>query len=124
MKCATTTQLYVLNERLYKYILPVKPSFPEDYAGPLVDQYLSLKYYELENKKKNGTTKSTTSTTEASTSDYNPLHSLLTNEVKRKVWNQTEISAQQTSIYTNKEFWKTQIIKITYQERIAHENCH
>ncbi|XP_075238303.1 uncharacterized protein LOC142334274 [Lycorma delicatula] len=89
VKCASTAQLYVLNERLYKYILPVKPSFPEDYAGPLVDQYLTLKYYELEAKKKNATTKSsttTTTTTEASlNNDYNPLHSLLTNEVKRKV---------------------------------------
>jgi hypothetical protein len=42
----------VLNERLYKYILPVAPSFPEDFSGPLVDQYLALKFKELENKKK------------------------------------------------------------------------
>jgi hypothetical protein len=41
----------VLNERLYKYILPVAPSFPEDFSGPLVDQYLTLKFKELENKK-------------------------------------------------------------------------
>jgi hypothetical protein len=42
----------VLNERLYKYILPVAPSFPEDFSGPIVDQYLALKFKELENKKK------------------------------------------------------------------------
>lgn len=89
VKCSSTAQLYVLNERLYKYILPVKPSFPEDYAGPLVDEYLALKYYEIENKRKNGTksTPTTTTTTTEATSDseYNPLQSLLTNEVKRKV---------------------------------------
>ncbi|XP_069695220.1 uncharacterized protein [Periplaneta americana] len=51
VKCSSTPQLYVLNERLYKYILPVAPSFPEDFAGPLVDQYLTLKFNELENKK-------------------------------------------------------------------------
>lgn len=39
VKCATTPQLYVLNERLYKYILPLSPKFPEDYSGPLVDRY-------------------------------------------------------------------------------------
>lgn len=38
VKCSTTTQLYVLNERLYKYILPYSPKFPEDYSGPLVDK--------------------------------------------------------------------------------------
>ena len=38
VKCATTAQLYVLNERLYKYILPFTPKFPEDYDGPLVDK--------------------------------------------------------------------------------------
>jgi hypothetical protein len=42
----------VLNERLYKYILPVVPSFPEDFSGPIVDRYLALKFRELENKKK------------------------------------------------------------------------
>lgn len=42
----------MLNERLYKYILPVAPSFPEDFSGPIVDQYLTLKFRELENKKK------------------------------------------------------------------------
>ncbi|KAG8261389.1 hypothetical protein J6590_074243 [Homalodisca vitripennis] len=56
VKCASTAQLYVLNERLYKYILPVKPSFPEDYAGPLVDEYLTRKFQELEAKKRNSTT--------------------------------------------------------------------
>lgn len=50
VKCASTTQLYVLNERLYKYILPHKPSFPEDYSGPLVDHYLNLKFKEIEEK--------------------------------------------------------------------------
>ena len=53
VRCSSTPQLYVLNERLYKYILPVAPSFPEDFSGPIVDQYLALKFRELENKKKN-----------------------------------------------------------------------
>ncbi|CAH0723786.1 unnamed protein product, partial [Brenthis ino] len=57
VRCASTTQLYVLNESLYKYILPHSPKFPEDYSGPLVDKYLSLKFKEMEeqfkkNKKK------------------------------------------------------------------------
>lgn len=38
VKCSNTPQLYVLNERLYKYILPFTPKFPEDYSGPLVDK--------------------------------------------------------------------------------------
>lgn len=38
VKCANTAQQYVLNERLYKYILPFTPKFPEDYSGPLVDK--------------------------------------------------------------------------------------
>lgn len=46
VKCSTTAQLYVLNERLYKYILPLSPKFPEDYSGPLVDKYV-LEYYLL-----------------------------------------------------------------------------
>lgn len=50
MKCDTTAQLYVLNERLYKYILPFTPKFPEDYSGPLVDKYLALKFKEMEEK--------------------------------------------------------------------------
>lgn len=49
VKCDTTAQLYVLNERLYKYIIPSKPSFPEDYEGPLVDRYLEDKFRETEN---------------------------------------------------------------------------
>ncbi|XP_077288017.1 uncharacterized protein LOC143912600 [Arctopsyche grandis] len=52
VKCSTTTQLYVLNERLYKYILPYSPKFPEDYSGPLVDKYLAIKYKEMEEKMK------------------------------------------------------------------------
>lgn len=40
-----------MNERLYKYIIPSKPSFPEDYEGPLVDRYLEDKFREAENKK-------------------------------------------------------------------------
>ncbi|KAK7867617.1 hypothetical protein R5R35_014812 [Gryllus longicercus] len=52
VRCASTPQLYVLNERLYKYILPVMPSFPEDFTGPLVDQYLTLKFREQEQKSK------------------------------------------------------------------------
>ncbi|XP_014241448.1 uncharacterized protein LOC106662139 [Cimex lectularius] len=55
VKCESTTQLYVLNERLYKYILPHKPKFPEDYSGPLVDHYLSLKFDEIEEKNRNKT---------------------------------------------------------------------
>ncbi|KAL1123074.1 hypothetical protein AAG570_002162 [Ranatra chinensis] len=51
VKCSSTAQLYVLNERLYKYILPQKPSFPEDFAGPLVDRYLTLKFQEIERNK-------------------------------------------------------------------------
>ncbi|RZB45747.1 uncharacterized protein BDFB_006702 [Asbolus verrucosus] len=53
VKCSTTPQLYVLNERLYKYILPLAPKFPEDYSGPLVDRYLALKFKEMEEKMKN-----------------------------------------------------------------------
>lgn len=41
----------MLNERLYKYIIPSKPSFPEDYEGPLVDKYLEDKFKETEQKK-------------------------------------------------------------------------
>lgn len=48
VRCASTTQLYVLNESLYKYILPHSPKFPEDYSGPLVDKYLTLKFKEME----------------------------------------------------------------------------
>ncbi|ODM89727.1 hypothetical protein Ocin01_16956 [Orchesella cincta] len=33
-------QLYVLNERLYRYIKPPKPSFPEDFTGEHVDNWL------------------------------------------------------------------------------------
>lgn len=40
----------MLNERLYKYILPFTPKFPEDYSGPLVDKYLALKFKEMEEK--------------------------------------------------------------------------
>ncbi|XP_026330252.1 uncharacterized protein LOC113237799 [Hyposmocoma kahamanoa] len=54
VRCASTTQLYVLNESLYKYILPHSPKFPEDYSGPLVDKYLTLKFKEMEEQfKKN-----------------------------------------------------------------------
>uniref|UniRef100_A0A8D8QGM4 Chitin-binding type-2 domain-containing protein n=1 Tax=Cacopsylla melanoneura TaxID=428564 RepID=A0A8D8QGM4_9HEMI len=52
VKCNSTAQLYVLNERLYKFIIPTKPSFPEDYSGPEVDEYLTQKFYELEAKRK------------------------------------------------------------------------
>ncbi len=40
VNCVDSTQLYVLNERLYRYIKPPKPSFPEDYSGPGVDSWL------------------------------------------------------------------------------------
>lgn len=33
---------------MYKYIIPSKPSFPEDYEGPLVDRYLEDKFRETE----------------------------------------------------------------------------
>lgn len=52
VKCEATTQLYVLNERLYKYILPIMPKFPEDFTGPDVDRYLELKFKEMEMKLK------------------------------------------------------------------------
>ncbi|CRK95366.1 CLUMA_CG008674, isoform A [Clunio marinus] len=52
VRCSTTPQLYVLNERLYKYILPFTPKFPEDYSGPLVDKYLAIKFQEMEEKLK------------------------------------------------------------------------
>ncbi|CAL8116720.1 unnamed protein product [Orchesella dallaii] len=38
--CDQATQLYVLNERLYRYIKPPKPSFPEDFTGEHVDKWL------------------------------------------------------------------------------------
>lgn len=41
----------MLNERLYKYIIPSRPSFPEDYEGPLVDKYLENKFRETETKR-------------------------------------------------------------------------
>ncbi|XP_017847443.1 uncharacterized protein LOC108603286 isoform X1 [Drosophila busckii] len=50
VKCSTTSQLYVLNERLYKYILPFNPKFPQDYNGPIVDKYLAMKFQEMEEK--------------------------------------------------------------------------
>ncbi|XP_050294016.1 adhesive plaque matrix protein isoform X2 [Anthonomus grandis grandis] len=52
VKCSSTAQLYVLNERLYKYIIPLSPKFPEDYSGPLVDKYLAMKFQEMEEKLK------------------------------------------------------------------------
>ncbi|XP_034943136.1 uncharacterized protein [Chelonus insularis] len=52
VKCESTTQLYVLNERLYKFILPIMPKFPEDFIGPEVDRYLELKFKEMEAKLK------------------------------------------------------------------------
>lgn len=42
--CQLAPQQYVLNERLYKYIKPLTPKFPEDFHGPLVDNYLAIKY--------------------------------------------------------------------------------
>ncbi|CAG5088169.1 Protein of unknown function [Cotesia congregata] len=51
-QCESTTQLYVLNERLYKFILPIMPKFPEDFSGPEVDRYLELKFKEMEAKLK------------------------------------------------------------------------
>jgi hypothetical protein len=47
VQCSSTTQLYVLSERLSKYILPVAPSFAEDFLCPLMDQYLALKFKEV-----------------------------------------------------------------------------
>ncbi|KAL7017652.1 hypothetical protein ACKWTF_010469 [Chironomus riparius] len=48
VKCSSTAQLYVLNERLYKFILPFSPKFPQDFQGPLVDKYLAMKFEEME----------------------------------------------------------------------------
>ncbi|XP_072929221.1 uncharacterized protein [Epargyreus clarus] len=59
VRCASTTQLYVLNESLYKYILPHSPKFPEDYSGPLVDKYLTLKFKEMEEQFKKNKNKQT-----------------------------------------------------------------
>ncbi|KAK6629988.1 hypothetical protein RUM43_003809 [Polyplax serrata] len=70
VKCASTSQLYVLNERLYKYILPFSPSFPEDYSGPVVDRYLTAKFNEMERKSKIKALKSLTSTTTMSTTNH------------------------------------------------------
>ncbi|KAI5646940.1 chitin binding peritrophin-A domain-containing protein [Phthorimaea operculella] len=73
VRCDSTTQLYVLNESLYKYILPHSPKFPEDYSGPLVDKYLTLKFKEMEEQfKKNKKAKEKMDTVEeedASASD-------------------------------------------------------
>lgn len=52
VKCESTTQLYVLNERLYKFILPIMPKFPEDFTGPEADRYIELKFKEMEEKMK------------------------------------------------------------------------
>ncbi|KAH0817370.1 hypothetical protein GEV33_005421 [Tenebrio molitor] len=69
VKCSSTAQLYVLNERLYKYILPLAPKFPEDYSGPLVDRYLALKFKEMEEKMKNEKKKDDKSEEEKDDSD-------------------------------------------------------
>ncbi|CAK1579317.1 unnamed protein product [Parnassius mnemosyne] len=61
VKCSSTAQLYVLNESLYKYILPHSPKFPEDYSGPLVDKYLTLKFKEMEEEFKKNKNKNKTS---------------------------------------------------------------
>ncbi|KAG8235059.1 hypothetical protein J437_LFUL015301 [Ladona fulva] len=50
VQCNSTAQQYVINERLYKYIIPLVPSFPEDFQGPEVNQYLTQKYMELVEK--------------------------------------------------------------------------
>ncbi|XP_059475092.1 uncharacterized protein LOC132196445 [Neocloeon triangulifer] len=50
VKCNSSLQAYVLNERLYKFITPHKPSFPEDFSGPQVDEYLVEKQEELRAK--------------------------------------------------------------------------
>ncbi|XP_065339154.1 uncharacterized protein LOC135938981 [Cloeon dipterum] len=50
VRCNSSLQAYVLNERLYKFITPLKPSFPEDFEGPQVDEYLAEKQDELRAK--------------------------------------------------------------------------
>jgi hypothetical protein len=50
VKCTNSLQAYVLNERLYKFIMPKKPSFPEDFTGLQVDDYLTQKQPELREK--------------------------------------------------------------------------
>ncbi|XP_050667060.1 uncharacterized protein LOC126966841 [Leptidea sinapis] len=68
VRCASTAQLYVLNESLYKFILPHSPKFPEDYSGPLVDKYLTLKFKEMEEQFKKNKKKTASETTESSDS--------------------------------------------------------
>lgn len=73
MKCETTTQLYVLNERLYKYILPLMPKFPEDFTGPEVDRYLELKFKEMEAKLKEKKLKKQKAKEKAAKSSNSPI---------------------------------------------------
>ena len=47
MNCATAPQLYVLNERLFKFRLEKEPEFPFDYHGPQVDLYILKKHAHL-----------------------------------------------------------------------------
>ncbi|KAI8130842.1 hypothetical protein CVS40_0302, partial [Lucilia cuprina] len=77
VKCATTAQLYVLNERLYKYILPFTPKFPEDYSGPIVDKYLAMKFQEMEEKMRLEKEKALQEEVEAETETEQPLHNHL-----------------------------------------------
>ncbi|GBP05550.1 hypothetical protein EVAR_3042_1 [Eumeta japonica] len=69
VRCASTAQLYVLNESLYKYILPHSPKFPEDYSGPLVDKYLTLKFKEMEEQFRKNKSKQTASEKMATNTD-------------------------------------------------------
>ncbi|XP_037909424.1 proline-rich extensin-like protein EPR1 isoform X3 [Hermetia illucens] len=82
VKCSTTPQLYVLNERLYKYILPFTPKFPEDYSGPLVDKYLALKFQEMEEKMRRERLKGKLSKESADTSSSAPSNGTITSESK------------------------------------------
>jgi hypothetical protein len=50
VRCSSTLQAYVLNERLYKFITPHRPTFPEDFSGPEVNEYLIEKQEELRAK--------------------------------------------------------------------------
>lgn len=44
VNCFESQQLYVLNERLYRYVKAPQPMFPEDYHGPEVDLWLIQQY--------------------------------------------------------------------------------
>ncbi|XP_061704634.1 uncharacterized protein LOC133515993 [Cydia pomonella] len=99
VRCASTAQLYVLNESLYKYILPHSPKFPEDYSGPLVDKYLTLKFKEMEEQFKKNKNKSTAS--EKIDSDGNvstEVSSEKSSEESDEQTDKSEVSVNESSV--------------------------